>query len=116
RSFTRFTIRVILPHLGQSVLLVVSMTFLRSPVLAIFAIGFSRSEIVMSAVERAKQREPLLLTAVLLYMNLSVLLAQSKQGQRVYGGHPERSLSACESAVEGSAFTIAGKLQQKNFL
>ena len=37
RSFTRFTIRVGLPHLGQSVLLVVSMTFLRSAVLAIFA-------------------------------------------------------------------------------
>ena len=36
RSFTRFTMRVGLPHLGQSVLLVVSMTFLRSAVLAIF--------------------------------------------------------------------------------
>ena len=38
RSFTRFTIRVGLPHLGQSVLLVVSMIFLRSAVLAILAI------------------------------------------------------------------------------
>src|SRR6266446_5729984 len=38
RSFTRFTMRVGLPHLGQSVLFDVSMTFLRSPVLAIFAI------------------------------------------------------------------------------
>ena len=38
RSFTRFTIRVPLPHLGQSVLLDVSMTFLRSAVLAILAI------------------------------------------------------------------------------
>src|SRR6185369_4234553 len=37
RSFTRFTIRVGLPHLGQSVLFVVSITFLRSAVLAIFA-------------------------------------------------------------------------------
>src|ERR1700745_2165857 len=35
RSFTRFTMRVGLPHLGQSVLLVVSITFLRSAVLAI---------------------------------------------------------------------------------
>src|ERR1700678_1789314 len=38
RSFTRFTTRVGLEHLGQSVLLLVSITFLRSPVLAIFAI------------------------------------------------------------------------------
>ena len=41
RSLTRFTTRVALPHLGQSVLLVVSMTFLRSAVFAIFAIRFS---------------------------------------------------------------------------
>src|SRR5689334_6768026 len=41
RSFTRFTMRVGLPHLGQSVLLVVSMTFLRSAVFAIFAIALS---------------------------------------------------------------------------
>src|SRR5258708_34388748 len=39
RSFTRFTMRVALPHLGQSVLLVVSITFLRSAVLAILAIS-----------------------------------------------------------------------------
>src|SRR5258707_11537684 len=39
RSFSRFTIRVGLPHLGQSVLLVVSIIFLRSAVLAILAIG-----------------------------------------------------------------------------
>jgi|SRR5450432_2962257 hypothetical protein len=39
RSFTRLTMRVGLPHLGQSVLLVVSITFLRSAVLAILAIG-----------------------------------------------------------------------------
>jgi hypothetical protein len=38
RSFTRLTIRVGLPHLGQSVLLEVSITFLRSAVFAIFAI------------------------------------------------------------------------------
>lgn len=37
RSFTRFTMRVGLPHLGQSVLLVVSITFLRSAVFAILA-------------------------------------------------------------------------------
>src|SRR5208283_4007696 len=37
RSFMRLTMRVDLPHLGQSVLLLVSMTFLRSAVFAIFA-------------------------------------------------------------------------------
>src|SRR6516162_11698158 len=42
RSFTRFTMRVGLPHFGQSVLLLVSMTFLRSAVFAIFAITLSR--------------------------------------------------------------------------
>ncbi len=40
RSLTRFTMRVGLEHLGQSVLLVVSISFLRSPVFAIFAIVF----------------------------------------------------------------------------
>jgi len=39
-SFTRFTMRVGLPHLGQSVDFVVSITFLRSAVFAIFAILF----------------------------------------------------------------------------
>lgn len=38
RSLTRFTIRVGLPHFGQSVLLDVSITFLRSAVFAILAI------------------------------------------------------------------------------
>src|SRR5690242_3071596 len=38
RSFTRFTMRVGLLHFGQSVLLLVSMTFLRSPVFATLAI------------------------------------------------------------------------------
>ena len=38
RSFTRFTMRVGFEHFGQSVLLLVSIAFLRSPVLAIFAI------------------------------------------------------------------------------
>src|ERR1700735_1837862 len=38
RSFTRFTMRVGLEHFGQSVLLVVSIIFLRSAVLAILAI------------------------------------------------------------------------------
>jgi pimeloyl-ACP methyl ester carboxylesterase len=39
RSFTRLTMRVGLLHLGQSVDFVVSITFLRSPVFAILAIG-----------------------------------------------------------------------------
>jgi len=38
RSLTRFTMRVGLPHLGQSVLFEVSITFLRSAVFAILAI------------------------------------------------------------------------------
>src|SRR6185437_3526449 len=38
RSLTRFTMRVGLLHRGQSVLLLVSMTFLRSPVFATLAI------------------------------------------------------------------------------
>ena len=42
RSFTRFTMRVGLPHLGQSVLFDVSITFLRSAVFAIFATDISR--------------------------------------------------------------------------
>src|SRR6266496_4535370 len=37
RSFTRLTMRVGLAHLGQLVLLEVSITFLRSPVFAILA-------------------------------------------------------------------------------
>lgn len=41
RSFTRFTMRVGFPHLGQSVLFDVSITFLRSAVFAIFAIAVS---------------------------------------------------------------------------
>src|ERR1035437_9719821 len=40
RSFTRLTMRVGLLHLGQSVDFVVSITFLRSPVFAILAIGW----------------------------------------------------------------------------
>ena len=40
RSFTRFTMRVALPHFGQSVLLEVSITFLRSAVFAILAIFY----------------------------------------------------------------------------
>ena len=39
RSLMRLTMRVGLPHLGQSVDFVVSITFLRSPVFAILAIG-----------------------------------------------------------------------------
>src|SRR6266567_7047194 len=39
RSLTRLTIRVGLLHLGQSVDFVVSITFWRSPVFAIFAMG-----------------------------------------------------------------------------
>jgi len=41
RSFTRLTMRVGLPHFGQSVLLEVSITFLRSAVLAIFTFVLS---------------------------------------------------------------------------
>ena len=41
RSFTRFTMRVGLLHLGQSVLLEVSITFLRSAVLAILAMSIT---------------------------------------------------------------------------
>lgn len=37
RSLTRLTMRVGFEHFGQSVLLFVSITFLRSPVFAIFA-------------------------------------------------------------------------------
>jgi len=44
RSFTRFTMRVGLPHFGQSVLLEVSITFLRSAVFAIFTTIFSYKE------------------------------------------------------------------------
>ena len=40
RSLTRFTTRVGLPHLGQSVDFVVSITFLRTHVFAILAIGW----------------------------------------------------------------------------
>jgi hypothetical protein len=43
RSFIRFTMRVGLPHFGQSVLLDVSITFLRSAVLATLAIYVSVS-------------------------------------------------------------------------
>ena len=39
RSLTRLTMRVGWPHLGQLVLLVVSITFFRSAVLATFAIA-----------------------------------------------------------------------------
>ena len=41
RSFTRFTMRVAFPHFGQSVDFEVSITFLRSAVFAILAIGKS---------------------------------------------------------------------------
>jgi hypothetical protein len=40
RSFTRLTMRVGLPHFGQSVLFVVSIIFLRSAVFAIFVAMF----------------------------------------------------------------------------
>jgi len=38
RSLTRLTMRVGLPHFGQSVLFEVSITFLRSAVFAIFTV------------------------------------------------------------------------------
>src|ERR1039458_2269330 len=53
RSFTRFTMRVGLEHFGQSVLLVVSITFLRSAVLAIFAMALLL--ILVSAPGRSRQ-------------------------------------------------------------
>lgn len=49
RSFTRFTMRVGLEHLGQSVLLVVSIIFLRSAVLAIFAMRWNSIPISRAA-------------------------------------------------------------------
>ena len=49
RSLTRFTIRVGLPHFGQSVLFEVSITFLRSAVLAILAIKISSYLSALSA-------------------------------------------------------------------
>jgi hypothetical protein len=54
RSFTRLTIRVSLPHLGQAVDLVVSMTFLRSAVFAIFAIFATFSCRNVPTVERLR--------------------------------------------------------------
>jgi uncharacterized membrane protein len=55
RSLTRFTIRVALLHFGQSVDFVVSITFLRSPVLAILAIGTGISPLlIVSAHIRSK--------------------------------------------------------------
>lgn len=54
RSFTRFTIRVGLLHLGQSVDFVVSMIFLRSPVFAIFAICRLFLLVKLSLLTRAK--------------------------------------------------------------
>src|ERR1700675_5018844 len=50
RSFMRLTMRVSLPHLGHAVDFVVSMTFLRSAVFAIFAIQFSPDRNVPPAV------------------------------------------------------------------
>src|SRR5689334_19178045 len=56
RSFTRLTMRVGLPHFGQSVLLEVSMTFLRSAVLAIFAISNDDSVEDDGSILREEQR------------------------------------------------------------
>ena len=49
RSLTRFTIRVGLLHFGQSVLLDVSITFLRSAVFAILTISFSSKSLPQPA-------------------------------------------------------------------
>src|SRR5438270_3571107 len=48
RSFTRFTMRVGLPHFGQSVLFVVSIIFLRSAVFAIFAMSLLAISAILS--------------------------------------------------------------------
>ena len=49
RSLTRFTIRVGLPHFGQSVLFDVSITFLRSAVFAILAMLYLLAKILPQA-------------------------------------------------------------------
>src|SRR5579864_8182086 len=57
RSLTRLTMRVGLPHLGQSVLLVVSVTFLRTAVFAILAPTAMRfSPDVSTFAQRVPQR------------------------------------------------------------
>src|ERR1035441_10228868 len=56
RSFTRLTMRVGLLHLGQSVDFVVSITFLRSPVLAILAIG--RVVLLLQCVSAHTRKKP----------------------------------------------------------
>ncbi len=48
RSFTRFTMRVGLPHFGQSVDFDVSIAFLRSPVFAILAMDPDFSPLICS--------------------------------------------------------------------
>jgi hypothetical protein len=53
RSFTRLTMRVGLLHFGQSVDFVVSITFLRSPVLAILAMVLCFSFVGVSLLTRA---------------------------------------------------------------
>ncbi len=49
RSFTRLTMRVGLPHFGQSVLFEVSISFLRSAVFAILAIIYLLAKILPQA-------------------------------------------------------------------
>jgi hypothetical protein len=56
RSFTRFTMRVGLPHLGQSVLLDVSITFFRSAVLAILAILYLLAKFLPQAAGLTKSQ------------------------------------------------------------
>src|SRR5215813_5495866 len=64
RSLTRFTMRVDLPHLGQSVLLDVSITFLRSAVLAILAM-FSPKIYFTRGVRKLSFRPSVLTTFVI---------------------------------------------------
>src|SRR6266496_4958111 len=65
RSFTRLTMRVGLAHLGQLVLLEVSITFLRSPVFAILAMrnrllwaGARRGGIALAGHGTPRRRPP----------------------------------------------------------
>src|ERR1700676_2544266 len=58
RSLTRLTMRVGLLHLGQSVDFVVSITFWRSPVFAIFAMGWLVLLLGLSLHTRTKSRSP----------------------------------------------------------
>src|SRR5436853_6512162 len=77
RSFTRFTMRVGFPHLGQSVLLEVSIIFLRSAVLATLAM-VQYSPVKVDAVRSGY-------TVIILHAPL--LLVVSKGDAHLHGEH-----------------------------